>query len=360
MKMILIMKKYIPNSVWSILAANYTQMIYRKDTCMLKKTANKKRLILLGSPEHGNLGDHAIASAEIKYLRATYPNIPIIDLTGPYVRKCKSIIQSNTNANDILIITGGGFLGSLWMTEESMVREILSTFPKNKIIIFPQTIYFDDTNFGHKELQKSLKYYQNHPNLHICLRDQASFEFVKQNFIGGSFHHAYLIPDMALYLNKSSFDSKRQGILLCLREDKESCLSSMDKKQIQNIAVTCDEKVIFTTTVLAKNVTKSMRERELSKKFSEFSHVKLVITDRLHGMLFAAVTGTPCIAFNNLSKKVGGVYQWISSLHYVKILNNADNLSSEIYDLLKYESCLYDPTFLYVDFAKLADIINED
>lgn len=48
----------------------------------------------------------------------------------------------------------------------------------------------------------------------------------------------------------------------------------------------------------------------------------MVITDRLHGMIFAAITGTPCIAFDNISKKVSGVYKWIESLEYIKVVNS--------------------------------------
>ncbi len=43
------------------------------------------------------------------------------------------------------------------------------------------------------------------------------------------------------------------------------------------------------------------RMEELNSKFAEFLSSGLVITDRLHGMIFAAITGTPCIALDNKS-----------------------------------------------------------
>ena len=46
--------------------------------------------------------------------------------------------------------------------------------------------------------------------------------------------------------------------------------------------------------------------------------MRSLITDRIHGMLFAAVTGTPCIALDNVSKKVSGAYEWIQYLDYIQ------------------------------------------
>ena len=47
-----------------------------------------------------------------------------------------------------------------------------------------------------------------------------------------------------------------------------------------------------------------LREYFLNKKFREFSERNLIITDRLHGMIFAAITGTPCVAMDNISHKI--------------------------------------------------------
>ena len=53
--------------------------------------------------------------------------------------------------NDIILITGGGFLGSLWLYNgEENVRNILKEYPDNKVIILPQTIYFEKNKRGEK------------------------------------------------------------------------------------------------------------------------------------------------------------------------------------------------------------------
>jgi pyruvyl transferase EpsI len=64
-------------------------------------------------------------------------------------------------------------------------------------------------------------------------------------------------------------------------------------------------------------VTQAMRDEQLQAKWQEFAASRLVITDRLHAMIFAVITGTACIAVDNKSKKVSGVYEWLQDVPYV-------------------------------------------
>ena len=70
------------------------------------------------------------------------------------------------------------------------------------------------------------------------------------------------------------------------------------------------------------------RESELENIFSEFRNVELVVTDRLHGMIFSAITGTKCIVLNSKSPKITGCYQWIKHLEYIRMINNIEELES--------------------------------
>ena len=73
--------------------------------------------------------------------------------------------------------------------------------------------------------------------------------------------------------------------------------------------------------MIEQNISPRRREFFLNKKLDEFAKAEIVITDRLHGMIFATITGTPCIAFDNLSNKVSGVYEWIMDQSYVKCID---------------------------------------
>mgnify|MGYP001036147353 FL=1 len=47
------------------------------------------------------------------------------------------------------------------------------------------------------------------------------------------------------------------------------------------------------------------------------------------------MTETPCIALNNISDKVYGVYQWISDLPYIEFAESIDALESKIARVVK-------------------------
>jgi pyruvyl transferase EpsI len=91
-----------------------------------------------------------------------------------------------------------------------------------------------------------------------------------------------------------------------------------------------------TSTVIDRRVGRFSRKGELYRKWSEFAHARLVITDRLHGMIFAAITGTACIALDNRSGKVSGSYEFIKDLDYIRFLASPDGIEQLIMEM--YES----------------------
>ena len=47
-------------------------------------------------------------------------------------------------------------------------------------------------------------------------------------------------------------------------------------------------------------------------------------TDRLHGMIFAFITGTPAIVFSNNNHKIEGAYEWIKDCGYIYFIKNGE------------------------------------
>lgn len=58
-------------------------------------------------------------------------------------------------------------------------------------------------------------------------------------------------------------------------------------------------------------------------------------------MIFCAITATPCIAMDNLSGKVKGVYEWLKDLPYINFIENVENISNTMEGLLKEEEYTY-------------------
>lgn len=309
---------------------------YRLKTISLFKNRPDSCFILIGSPRHGNLGDHAISVAEMKFFRDNFPNEHVIEIAGEHFRTDPKGIKKYISLKDTLYITGGGFMGSLWMTEEKMVREIISLFPENLIIIFPQTIYFEKSESGEKEKRESFEVYKKHKKIIFTLRDENSLSLM-QNEHGGSDNLVYL-PDIVTYLDLTEPRLDRKHITFCLRQDKEKVI---EPEYIESIEKRFNpEDIKHISTVIPKKVSFYEREQELTLLLEQFKQSRIVITDRLHGMLFAAITATPCIALDNLSGKVRGVYKWIEHLPYIKFADSYDKLP-ELIDLLLRNEQLY-------------------
>ena len=139
-----------------------------------------------------------------------------------------------------------------------------------------------------------------------------------------------------MYLENIKFQQeikKDTDILICLRKDKEKVIDN----KIGNIILELKNRysLKYTDTVINSFILPDKRKEYVEEKILEFVNSKIVITDRLHGMIFAFLTKTPCIALNNSSGKVLGVYEWIKECGYIKVINDIEEIPKLIEILLK-------------------------
>ena len=293
-----------------------------------RKLNDKNKVVIFGTPFHGNLGDHAIIEAEKKMIN-DYLNKNIVEISTYLLedQKIFNDIKKYINNNDLLFITGGGSMGDIWLNEELIIRKVITYYPNNRIIIFPQTVFYTNTKEGKKQFLKSIAIYNSHPLLTICVREEKSYNFVKKNYNV----KCLLIPDMVLYLDNNLNNDNRNNILFLMRKDKEKVLKNSDIKTIEKIV---NYDITYSDTVLNKRISIKNRKKYLNKKIKLCRNSKMIITDRLHGMIFAYITNTPCIAFNNYSLKVEGVYKWISNCNYIKLVKNIDEFEKKYLELI--------------------------
>ena len=93
-----------------------------------------------------------------------------------------------------------------------------------------------------------------------------------------------------------------------MRNDKESTISDDLKEKIDSLD---SDRVNLTTMSNEKVFNQDNREKILLNKINEFSSCKGIITDRLHGMIFAIISNVPCIAYDNSNRKVSGVFETV-------------------------------------------------
>lgn len=325
--------------------------------CFYYLKSRNNQVVIVDTPTHGNLGDHAIVMAEKQFLKQ-YTN-KIIELTAGDINNAESSYAALTPRNQIILVHGGGFLGELWPDEEERFRRILQSFDKQKVVVFPQTVTFDmDTEEGRKYFEISHKIYASHPNLTIFVRETKSYNFMKKYMPEV---HIELVPDIVTSMQINMNKQSRKGILFCMRADKEKNVTDKENEQlytfIQNKYI--GEQISYTDTVLDHFIRASERENYVNEKLIQFSKAKLVVTDRLHGMIFAALTNTPCIALGNSNGKVKGVYEWIKNLEYISYVDNIDEFMNEVNKLDIDKGYQYDYKSISEKFMTLHKELKE-
>lgn len=330
------------------------RLIRRKAILIHLKKFKRKHgriVIFIATPTHGNLGDHAIVYAQHQFMEQIGVGDRVFELTRQQYELCREQLKTVITPDDVLIIDGGGNIGTLWIEEENKMRDIILRFPENPIFVFPQTAYYSNDIFGRAELEKSAKIYCSHRKLTIFARDSDTDRLLKREFRSIP---TFFVPDIVLFITDALKNATcRAGVLLCMRGDTEKITAEESLGNIEKYLIQCHYGYRKISTVVDHTVTARMRERELFRKWAEFSSARLVITDRLHGMLFAAITGTPCLALDNVSHKVKQGYEWIEYLPYIKFCENPDELICNITEFYEMGEQLYRAEPLLAYFSQM-------
>lgn len=316
------------------------------------KEYKKKHLpfvFLVMTPEHGNLGDQAIALSETKLLNEL--GISHIEITIKQLSRFRSFNLLDLMNGYPILMHGGGYLGTLWYHAEELLRDIIRKNPKSEISVLPSTIFYEDNDYGKEELLKSVAIYNAHKYLTIYAREKVSYEFAKPIY-----RDVRLMPDMVLSLKPEITSDSRRGCLLCLRSDCEKTRTQEQEAEIRRqVADLFGDNVMDTDMVEARGIPVEDREIALRKKFSQFASAELVVTDRLHGMIFCAITGTPCIVIDSKSPKVRGCYEWIRDFDYIRFVDSPSQIEN-VYKQIPDTKHQYDNSHL----ASYYKILMED
>lgn len=301
----------------------------------------KPGFVVFNSPDYPNLGDHAISYATRNFLEGNLNEVygadcinafegrEVIEIACEQYVKEYMKIKNSVTKDDVLIIAGGGYMGSLWLRMEDIVKHIVRQYPDNKIIVFPQTMYFSASRLGAWERESLKSIFNSHKDITFIAREENSFNTAKEIFNDNV--KIYMLPDMAFAIDYESRNKKaepRAGALMCMRRDKENC--NYDAVRIEKILSEKYGKAERIDTVVNEPVNYNNRWERLSAVLDKISSAGLVVTDRLHCMIFCAITRTPCIVLDNISGKVAGVYKWIEGLSYILKAESEEDICNKL------------------------------
>lgn len=315
--------------------------------------------VLINTPDYYNLGDHAIAMAERAFLKRNFKN-RIIEIGSRLCHSGKEIIHEYINEKDVLLITGGGYMGTLWAGNEEVIRNIVRTFKNNHIIIFPQSVFYGDSDKDREDLEKSKMIYNSHKKLLICSREEISYQLMRKMY---PMCGHYLIPDMVLSLNAPDTAKKVDRIGFCLRSDKECILEQPDRDRLYEAAASSGLDIVHITNHSSPDsgIAHDNSEPHVYAKLAEYRSCRLIVTDRLHGMVFAAITSTPCIVLDNSYHKNRGLYYtWLKDFDYITFVEDIKTMDAPriIMELLAMLPRYYDNSVFAGFYLKLADYIS--
>lgn len=327
---------------------------YNKLSSANRKDCNRK-ILILDTPRHENIGDQAIALAEIDFITPLIGEKNLCEFTKSECITNLGDIEKATMSDDYIAIHGGGFIGTLWPEEEETFIKIIQQFKNNKIIVFPQTIYFDKTESAKYEIEKFCKAVRECKNINFFVRDKKSYQWLDALHImpKGKYH---LVPDIVTSYKKEDFSqTKREKIVwLCFRNDCEKQFDNLIIEELKKQLCTQGYQVLTTDTIYGEAVEVQKRVQVVHGKIKQFARGRLVITDRLHGMILSALSETPCIALDNKSKKVSGGYEWLKHLDYIKCIKDDELTWKLVLEMLEKQNCVYQNDILepYYDLIR--------
>ncbi|MBN2866563.1 MAG: polysaccharide pyruvyl transferase family protein [Thiotrichales bacterium] len=267
---------------------------------------NSAPIQYLDIPVHGNVGDLLIMEGTLSFFKKN--KIKLKNTFTVYNVNKKLIAKK-----DVLVFHGGGNLGDLYDLHQKHREDFISKFKQNRIILLPQTIYFEsDANY-----EKTCKLFSDHKDLHICVRDKLSYELALKMT-----KNVYLMPDMAhqLYpLKKNDLSNTVQRTLFISRLDKEAPTEAINIKfdtktdwdiflerhqtKVQNQRKLQKTLRHYRLNIITSKLTTSwwlkLSFELIDESIRLFKKHNLVITNRLHGHILACLLDIPNLVLDN-------------------------------------------------------------
>lgn len=265
-----------------------------------------RKAFLFGSPGHGNMGDQAQTYCIEQWIKENYADdYEIITMTlASATDTVIYTISQQISANDLLFCHSGYHLTDLY-NEKDVYLKVIEQFPKHRIVIFPQTINFNNNKEDEKRVSLI---FNSHKNITLLCRDQESYKNAQLIFKSCNL---LLYPDIVTSLiGTKTFSNRREGVLFCMRNDVEAFYTVREISKLRARFDTVKTEMTDTTISTPYKTIKRKRETILNEMLNHFSQFELVITDRYHGTIFSLIAGTPVIVLSSTDHKLSSGVKW--------------------------------------------------
>ena len=134
---------------------------------------DKNDVFYLDYPLHLNVGDLLIYHGTEQFFTDHHIHVALkrseFDMD---IEELKQKITPNTT----ILLHGGGNFGDLYPQHQNLRETIIRTFPNNRVIVLPQTLFYK----SQETLEKSAALFMQHQDCHLLARDERTANAFKQ------------------------------------------------------------------------------------------------------------------------------------------------------------------------------------
>lgn len=300
----------------------------RKKLTLSSKVPN---VILFLAPDYGNIGDQMIQSAEVDFIKEIYEDkVNVIQIRVSETYTYLKSIRKQLKETDVICLVGGGSFGDLYPKAYFGRNFLVKYFNNHKIVQFPQSLIFTDTDYGRALLNKSISILGEHKDLTMSGRESKSYSemkalFKKNNVLNNPDIVFFYKGKIDKYFNLD-VNEKKYDVMFTIREDDEKKISNDKiaslKELVRSEGLSTIDKDSTINAEIYRYENNDFYMREHMKMASES---KVIVTDRLHGMIFAYLVGTPCVVLPNTNHKISGTFDdWLSRSTNIKFVDDFD------------------------------------
>lgn len=306
-------------------------------------TGYTKNICIIDPPSYPNVGDSAIFIGQINFIREYFPDSRICFFDYfTYTENANKFIEECS----VILLQGGGSFGDIWMHHHQVRMKVIRSFPNKRIIQFPQSLSFSDTDI----LTETAQAIRLASDFHLIVRDKTSEAFALKNFECP----ISLAPDMAFFMKPISRLPAEVNCFCLLRADTEAVANHDEILRVvasqaksyevgdwldepATLAKRIDRRLAVATreqparTWMLQGLMLKVRERyareRLAVGIALLSRGSIVVTDRLHAHILSCLLKIPHVFFNSMDGKVGAFYgAWTHTETLARLATTPDDL----------------------------------
>ncbi|MCM1138948.1 MAG: polysaccharide pyruvyl transferase family protein [Muribaculum sp.] len=320
---------YMPimNAIRSKRKRNYRKKEAFKVSNMIDNRSDKESFVFyLGVTAHSNLGDMAQYYCIRQWIEENYPDKTLIEIEAYTIVDSEfgllNKIGSCISENDRVVFQSGYTTQDLGGVHDLMHRMVAEAIPQAKILMMPQTVFYQDKN----NQIESGRIYSKANNMLFLARDRVSYNTALDMM---PTLRVELYPDIVTSLiGKYSFENKREGICICRRNDGEKFYTNDELALLANRLKSLGSVHVNDTTIkIPRHLVRRNCKEYVESQIEEFSKFNVVITDRYHGTIFSLIAGTPVIIIKTTDHKVVTGADWFKGVYddYVYVASDLDD-----------------------------------